>query len=70
MEFAEHIAAEHAVAANMLAGHKPAPLAADHTHTEGVLAELVAGDKVAGMDQTHKSLLEVADIVEATELPL
>jgi hypothetical protein len=54
MDSAEHIVAEQAVAANILAGHKPAPLAADRTHTEGVLAELVAGGIVAGMDQTHK----------------
>lgn len=69
MDFAEHIAAEQAVAANMLAGHKPAPLAADRTHTEGVLAELVAGGVLAGMDLTHKSYSKVAGIVEATELP-
>lgn len=55
MEPAGHIAAEQAVvAANMLAGHKPAPLAADHTHTEGALAGYVAGGKVADMDQTRK----------------
>lgn len=69
MDSAEHIVAEQAAAANMLAGNKPAPLAADHTHTEGVLAELVAGGVLAGMDLTHRSYSKVADIVETTELP-
>lgn len=65
LKHADNMAAGQRLTVDTFAGHKLAPLDAGRTHMGDVSAELGAG-----IDQNHDSNLEVADVVETTELPL